>query len=94
MRKILFGILSFAVFLDLLSLIISLKLASKQQEEFSGYNNYANTTFHTVEQGDTLDYIAKRYNTTFEDLAYSNYFVLNPYLLYPGEVLYIPTNRN
>jgi hypothetical protein len=93
MRKILFRILSFAVFLDILNLIISLNLASKQ-EEFSGYNNYANTTFHTVEQGDTIDYIAKRYNTTFEAVAYSNYFVLNPYLLYPGEVLYIPTNRN
>lgn len=73
----------------LLSYIFCLKIKLK---EGSAQENQ-NVTFHTVDQGDTLDYLALRYNTTFENLANSNYFMLNPYLLYPGEVLYIPTNN-
>jgi LysM repeat protein len=92
MRRII--CLGLSVFINLARLNFSLRLNSRQTDEYPSYNNGANTTYHSVEQGDTLSYLARRYNTTLEAIAYSNYFVLNPYLLYPGEVLYIPTSSN
>lgn len=46
---------------------------------------------YTVQRGDTLSEIAQRYGTTVQELASINN-ILNPNLIYPGQVLKILTN--
>ena len=49
------------------------------------------TISYTVQRGDTLFAIARRYGTTVDEIANIN-SIANPNLIYPGEVLKIPTN--
>ena len=45
---------------------------------------------YNVVPNDTLFFIAQRYNTTVDELAQAN-GITNPHLIYPGQVLTIPT---
>lgn len=47
---------------------------------------------YTVKRGDTLSQIAKRYNTTVEEIVELNQ-IQNPNLIYPGQILKIKTNQ-
>ena len=49
------------------------------------------TVFYTVESGDTLSNIAKKYGTTVQELVKINN-ISNPNLIYPGQSLRILTN--
>ena len=49
------------------------------------------TITYTVQRGDTLWAIARRYGTTSEEIAEINN-ISNPNLIYPGQQLKIPTN--
>ena len=49
------------------------------------------TISYTVQRGDTLFAIARRYGTTVDEIVNIN-SIANPNLIYPGEVLRIPTN--
>ncbi len=51
------------------------------------------TINYTVKSGDTLSQIATRYNTTIQEIATINN-ISNPNLIYPGQILKIPTNSN
>ena len=48
---------------------------------------------YTVQKGDTLSGIASKYGTTYQVLAQMN-GIANPNLIYPGQVLKVPTNGN
>lgn len=48
----------------------------------------ANNRTYTVKSGDTLSAIAKKYNTTYQEIARKNN-ISNPNLIYPGQVLKI-----
>jgi len=47
---------------------------------------------HTVVSGDTLSEIAERYNTTVRELLRLNPDILNPRIIYLGQVLRLPGN--
>lgn len=47
--------------------------------------------YYTVKRGDTLSSIAIKYQTTVQQIAGENHIV-NPNLIYPGQVLKITTN--
>lgn len=47
---------------------------------------------YTVKQGDTLSGIALKHRTTVEALASTN-GIKNPNVIFPGQVLHIPTNE-
>ena len=49
------------------------------------------STFYTIQPGDTLSEIAGRYGTTVQELVDINHLT-NPNLIYPGETLRIATN--
>lgn len=49
------------------------------------------STFYTIQPGDTLSEIASRYGTTVQELVDINHLT-NPNLIYPGETLRIATN--
>ena len=49
------------------------------------------TVSYTVQRGDTLSEIASRYNTTYQEIARLNN-IFNPNLIYPGQILTIPSN--
>lgn len=51
------------------------------------------TIYYTVQRGNTLGEIAQRYGTTVQEIASINNIV-NPNLIYPGEVFRILTNSN
>ena len=55
----------------------------------SGFSASASNTVYRVQPGDTLSSIAGRFGTTYEALAASNHIV-DPNLIYPGQVLAIP----
>ena len=50
------------------------------------------TVFYTVKRGDTLSYIAKKYNTSVADIVALNSNIKNPNLIYPGQTFKIITN--
>ncbi len=50
------------------------------------------TFFYTVKRGDTLSYIAKKYNTSVADIVALNLNIKNPNLIYPGQTFKIITN--
>lgn len=56
-------------------------------------NDSSNTesTYYTVQRGDTLSEIASRYGTTVQEIADIN-SIANPNLIYPGQILRILTN--
>lgn len=56
-------------------------------------NSNTQVIYYTVQKGDTLSSIAKRYGTTIEEIAYLNN-IQNVNLIYPGEVFKITTNSN
>ena len=43
--------------------------------------------YYTVQAGDSLSAIAKRYNTSVVQLLLLNPKITNPHLIYPGDVL-------
>ena len=51
------------------------------------------TTTYTVQSGDTLSQIALQYHCTVSELVALNH-ILNSNLIYPGEVLYLPTSTS
>ncbi len=56
-------------------------------------NYNTETIYYTVQRGDTLWAIARRYGTTIQEIAQIN-GIRNVNLIYPGEVLRIHTNSN
>ena len=50
------------------------------------------TIFYTVKRGDTLSYIAKKYDTSIADIVALNINIKNPNLIYPGQTFKIITN--
>ncbi len=56
-------------------------------------NNDSNYIRYTIQRGDTLTSIARRYNTTVDELARLNN-IQNPNRIYAGETLLIPTKNN
>ena len=51
----------------------------------------AATTTHTVVSGDTMWKIAVKYQVGLSEIKSANPQISNPNLIYPGQVLYIPT---
>jgi LysM repeat protein len=51
-------------------------------------NNLNNKIIYTVQKGDNLSKIAKKYNTTYQKIAIDNN-ISNPNLIYPGQQLII-----
>lgn len=45
---------------------------------------------YTVQSGDTLIQIAKRYDVSYKDILYKNFHIVNPSLIYAGDTLIIP----
>jgi LysM repeat protein len=45
---------------------------------------------HTVQRGDTMAKIARRYGVNYHDLLAANTHLYNPSLIYPGQVIYLP----
>ena len=59
----------------------------------SDISNDIKPSTYIVKKGDTLSAIASRYGLTYQYLAkYNN--IINPNLIYPGEVIKIPSNSN
>lgn len=56
-------------------------------------NYNTETIYYTVQRGDTLWAIARKYGTTIQEIAQMN-GIKNVNLIYPGEVLRIHTNSN
>lgn len=57
--------------------IVNAKLAKKPSQPSAA-------TYYTVKRGDTLSGIAKKYGTTYQNLAKMN-GIKNPHLIYPGQ---------
>lgn len=55
--------------------------------------NIGQMVTYTVKRGDTLTKIALKYNTTVEEIVSLNN-IQNPNLIYPGQVLKIPSSNN
>ena len=55
--------------------------------------NNTQTVRYTVQRGNTLSGIAERYGTTVQEIASIN-GISNPNLIFPGQILTIPTNTN
>lgn len=51
-----------------------------------------NTIYYTVQKGDTLSAISKKYNTSISDILALNTIIKNPNLIYPGWKLTIITD--
>ena len=51
-------------------------------------------TYHTVVKGDTMWRIAKTYEVGLSEIKATNTHIKNPDLIYPGQVLTIPTEDN
>ena len=51
-------------------------------------------TYHTVVKGDTMWRIAKTYEVGLSEIKAANTHIKNPDLIYPGQVLTIPTEDN
>jgi spore germination protein len=45
---------------------------------------------YTVQYGDTMAKIARRYGVNYYDLLAANAYLYNPSLIYPGQVIYLP----
>lgn len=54
--------------------------------------NQESTVFYIVKEGDTLTYIAKKFNTSILDIVALNPNIKNPNLIYPGQKFKIITN--
>lgn len=67
----------------LLMLVFALQVDAESPEASSGFN-------YTVQWGDTLSAIAVRYGTTVYAISQAN-GIVNPNLIYAGQVLWIPT---
>lgn len=53
---------------------------------------FADTTKYTVVRGDSMWKIAKRYEVGLDELISANPQIKNPSLIYPGQILTIPTD--
>lgn len=60
--------------------------------ENTGTSGSENTVYYTVKSGDNLSKIAKRYNTSVNDIVALNPIIKNKNLIYPGWKLTIITN--
>lgn len=45
---------------------------------------------YTVQRGDTMAKIARRFGVNYSDLLAANAYLYNPSLIYPGQVIYLP----
>lgn len=70
---------------EILRIYESNRSSSKSKHDFS--------STYIVQQGDTLYSISDKFNITVEELQEINN-ISNPNLIYPGEILKIPTNKN
>ncbi|WP_408955237.1 L,D-transpeptidase family protein [Natroniella sp. ANB-PHB2] len=61
----------------------------RQQQTKDTNNPDSNFTYYTVQQGDTLYQIAKKFNTTVQQLVQLNNLT-NQNLIYPGQKIKIP----
>jgi LysM repeat protein len=50
--------------------------------------SYSST--YTVQYGDTMAKIARRFGVNYSDLLAANAYLYNPSLIYPGQVIYLP----
>ncbi len=57
----------------------------------SSNSNGGNTCNYTIQRGDTLQKIAYKYNTTVQAILAVNPQIVNPNLVYPGQVIVIPS---
>lgn len=72
---------------------------SEQNREFQGLGIQfspptipcPNGQLYTVQSGDTLFFIARRYNINLQSLIDANPQITDPNLIYPGQVICIPT---
>lgn len=55
------------------------------------YNNLNNMPTYVVKSGDSLYMIAKKYNTTVEELMSINH--LSNSMIYPNQILFLPNNE-
>lgn len=70
---------------------ISIITEAQELEEYIDKSNRASITVYIVQNGDTIWDIAKRYNTTVEELIKTNE-IINPENIMPGEKLIIEKN--
>ena len=75
--------IALAVFALLLIFVFAPQVDAESPETSSGFN-------YTVQWGDTLSAIAVRYGTTVYAISQAN-GIVNPNLIYAGQVLWIPT---
>jgi spore coat assembly protein SafA len=50
-------------------------------------------TTYVVQPGDTLSGIAERFGVSLSDLEKANPQITNPDLIFPGEIIHIPSRR-
>lgn len=70
-----------------------LKIYPRKNRNIVNRHKMEFSSTYIVRLGDTLSFIARRFNTTVNDLVELNNIV-NPNLIYPGEILKIPTVVN
>ena len=56
--------------------------------------NYNHDLEYTVQRGDTLSGLARKYGTTVNELVILNRQIQNPNLIFPGERIRVPINGN
>ena len=55
--------------------------------------NCSNGQLYTIKSGDTLFFIAKRFNVSLQDLIHANPQIPDPNMIFPGQVICIPAGR-
>lgn len=86
--------MNFKVAIVALGAAVSLALVGSSTYATDGESSSSSaekTTVVTVQKGDSLSKIAKRYNTTYVKLYNANKSVINPDLIHVGDKIRIPT---
>lgn len=81
-------------FLDLNHIVSDKNLAYFIEKSPSNttQNREGESSYYTIKRGDTLSHIAKRFNTTVDELTKLNE-IQNPHKIYAGETLMIPNGQ-
>ncbi|MBE3556047.1 MAG: SafA/ExsA family spore coat assembly protein [Firmicutes bacterium] len=65
---------------------------AQEKDQTSGYRHPCNGIRYVIQPGDTLYAIAKRYGISLNRLIAANPQIADPNVIYPGEVICIPTS--